>query len=226
MDLLALQISIWFNVTERKFFYFWETTATQVPRLRTPGSQNIVWSFFKMDVLLSSYLTMDIDSDKESHFTHHGAARNPTLLTMDFRNGWWGRKLVFLLFLTTILLHWKAYHVAPAVGTGCGQTMWYHSQDRKHRPGWHYLRMLLRLVFCLLVRISLYCPAGFPPWPQAGDQLERWATGVASLQSDSTGWCAAGRCGKSAWLMQPCGASKVLPSTVLGAQSRAYYDTS
>lgn len=25
-----------------------------------------------MDVLLSSYLTMDIDSDKESHFTDHG----------------------------------------------------------------------------------------------------------------------------------------------------------
>lgn len=27
--------------------------------------------------------------------------------------------------------HWKAYHVAPAVGTGCGQTVWYWSQDRK-----------------------------------------------------------------------------------------------
>ena len=84
---LPCELGICFNVRERKFFYFWETTAIQVPRLRTPGPQNIVWSFFKMDVLLSSYLTMDIDSDKESHFTHHGATRNPTLLTMDFRNG-------------------------------------------------------------------------------------------------------------------------------------------
>lgn len=84
---LPCKLCIHFRVAERKFFYFWETTATQVPRLRTPGPQNIVLSFFKMDILLSSYLTMDIDSDKESQFTHHGATRNPTLLTMDFRNG-------------------------------------------------------------------------------------------------------------------------------------------
>lgn len=123
--------------------------------------------------------------------------------------------------------HWKAYHMAPAVGTGGGQTVWFCSQDRKHRPGWHYLKMLLRLVFCLLVRISLYCPAGFPPWPEGRGSAGAPATGVASLQRESAGWCAAGRCGKSAWLMQPRGANEesyLLP--VLGAQSLAYNDTS
>ena len=123
--------------------------------------------------------------------------------------------------------HWKAYHMASAVGTGDGQTVWFCSQDKKHRPGWHYLRMLLRLVFCLLVRISLYCPAGFPPWPEGRGSAGAQVTGVASLQSESAGWCAAGHCGKSAWLMQPHGANEksyLLP--VLGAQSLAYNDTS
>lgn len=122
--------------------------------------------------------------------------------------------------------HWKGYHMAPAVGTGGGQTVRYCSQDRKHRPGWNYLRVLLRLVFCLLVRISLYCPAGFPPWPKGRGSAGAPAPGVASLQSESAGWCAAGRCGKSAWLMQPCGANKESYLPVLGAQSLAYCDTS
>lgn len=86
MDLLALQTMYTLSCSREKVLLFLGDrchpgTQTQDPR--TPKH----WSFFEMDVLLSSYLTMDIDSDKESHFTHHGAMRNPTLLTMDFRNG-------------------------------------------------------------------------------------------------------------------------------------------
>lgn len=59
--------------------------------------------------------------------------------------------------------------MAPAVGTGGKDTVWYSSQDRKHRPGWHYLRMRSRLIFSLLVRTSLFCPARFPPQLEDGE---------------------------------------------------------
>ena len=48
-------------------------------------------------------------------------------------------------------------------------------------------------------------------------------TVVVSLQSESAGWCAAGRRGKSTWLTQPCGANEdscLLP--VLIAKGLAY----
>ena len=146
-----------------------------------------------MVVLLSSYLTIDIDSDQgiPVYWPSSGVST----------------------YLIALLLQ-------ASCGTSCGDWGWtdrvYCSQDRKHRPGWHYLRMLLRLVFCLLVRISLYCPAGFPPWPEGRGSAGAQVTGVASLQSESAGWCAAGRCGKSAWLMQPHGANEVLPSSCPG----------
>ena len=153
-----------------------------------------------MDVLLSSCLTMDIDSDKESHFTDHGFQE-------------WLMRLVstgvstfpYNRAATGLIGRVITWHLLWGLGV---DTVQYCSQDRKHRPGWHYLRVLLWLGFCLLVRISLCCPAGFPPWPKGRGSAGAPAPGVASLQSESAGWCAAGRCGKSAWLMQPCGANK------------------